>query len=70
MAKQEVIELSNFKNFSQITKGVSIKAPKMTLLQNPSFYAKLLDDVQKEAEKDKLKVTHEDMGDHFLVSFK
>lgn len=66
----DIIELSQFKNFSQIKRGLCIRAPKMTLMTNPTGYQKFLNEVERAANRDGITLSFVDAGDSFIVTFK
>jgi len=61
------VNLTDLKDFSEIKKGVKIKAIKATLLGNPTGYVKLLNDIENYAKKSGLTISHEDKSDHYII---
>ena len=66
----DIINLDDFKNFSMIRSGLHIKAPKVTLMMNPTAYQNLFNEVEKAAKAEGITLSFVDSGDSFTLSFK
>lgn len=65
-----LIELSDFKNYNQIKKGLSIRVTKNILMSNPTGYQNLFNDVQKVAKTEGIVLSFIDIGEAFVLTFK
>jgi len=66
----DMINLSDFTNFNMIRRGLHIKAPKVTLLMNPTAYQNLFNEVEKAAKADDIIMSFVEDGDSFTLAFK
>lgn len=65
-----LIEFSEFKNYNQIKRGLSIRVLKSVLMANPTGYQNLFNDVQKNAKTEGIIMSFVDAGDAFILTFK
>lgn len=65
-----LINLSEFTNFNLIKKGLHIKAPKVTLLMNPTAYQNLFNEVEKAAKTEGIVLSFVEDPDSFTLIFK
>ena len=66
----DLIELSDFTNFNMIRKGLHIRAPKITLLMNPTAYQNLFNEVEKAAKAEGIIMSFVEDTDSFTLAFK
>lgn len=66
----KIINLTELKNFNQIHKGLNVQCSRELLMQNPTGYQNLFNQMEKASSVEGIKLTFIEHPEYFMITFK